>query len=329
MTAHNRNRRHLDPVLEGGIREWVLSVADPRLKGAITRRLIEKITLAVLEKRVSAWDPIHKNAVRAARFFTKPQLYLNRAILERVSADFLNGQVIPYQAVIDRIRQAKRAYLGTCICRHSGVVNDLTVLSGNRAVPYLLTDAETNREVLDGVVDRYLEVESWSGDARNGPGIRGVFETLLEDRRRGNGAYTLATLWKRIYPHFEIFLEHPDYIPEFQVAMAKNRKIWEVNPGLLEALIEPLHRTRGQIFTSMSIIDSFYAICSCPGPEIDGGCLIYNWHYFSECEPVIRYNTDLHHRQRTNGQGEVLPCERFAERGTKPCLGCGCEHKKG
>jgi len=328
MSTLSTGRPRIDPELEQSIRERILAFADPRLKGAVTRRLIEKITLYILEKRIAAWDPIHKNAVRAALYFVKPPLILNRALIERFSEDFFGGHVIPFQTVIDRVRQARRAFLGKCICRHAGIVNDLSVRTLGRESPYLLTNEEESREVLDEIVRRYLDGGDAAGEDRNGPEIREVFRTLLERRRRGSKDYSLAALWEMFYPHFEIFLEHPDYITEFREAMAKNRKVWEISPGLLEALIEPLHKTRGQIFTSMSIIDSYYAICTCPGPEIDGGCLIYNWHYYSGNEPIIRYNTDLYFGQRTNDTERVMPCERFDARESKPCIGCGCEHER-
>ncbi len=328
MTAHRAGRPRIDPDLEQSVRERILAFADPRLKGAVTRRLIEKIVLYGLEQRVAAWDPFHKNAARTAHYFVKPPLVLNRVLIEKLSRDFFSGHVIPYQAVIDRVRQAKRAFLGKCICRHAGIVNDLTVRFLGSERPYLLAGEEESRDILEGIVRCHLDERKTGGQGRTGPEIREVFRTLLEHRRRDSTGYSLAALWEMFYPHFEIFLEHPDYITEFRQAMAKNKKVWEISPSLLEALIEPLHTTRGQIFTSMSVIDSYYAICSCPGPEIDDGCLIYNWHYYSGNEPIIRYNTDLCFGQRTDEAGRVMTCERFEAREPRPCLGCGCEHER-
>jgi hypothetical protein len=129
------------------------------------------------------------------------------------------------------------------------------------------------------------------------------------------------------YPYWELLLEHGEFTPVWKDSQLKTGKARRIHKETLIAIVEALYKARGTVFSAMSMFDAKYAICSCPGPESDGGCLLFNWHYYSGIDPAVKHNQDLRFGQRKDRQGNVLPCKKYPERQTRDCLGCGCEHE--
>ena len=139
----------------------------------------------------------------------------------------------------------------------------------------------------------------------------------------------LGLLWKKTFPYWEILLTHDRFTKKWRDNMRKNKKSWPVHRQLLKALAQAQYHTRGAFFTAMEVVDETYAMCTCPGPENDDGCSLVNWYYFSRMDGALFPNTDDFFGQAVDEDGNPVPCKRFAERQSRPCLGCGCEHEWG
>lgn len=77
----------------------------------------------------------------------------------------------------------------------------------------------------------------------------------------------------------------------------------------------------------MKLIDTPYTICSCPTPELGGGCTLTNWYYYCGSNTSLMANTACF-GQRTDDAGDVLPCRYFPVRSKREYMGCGCAHER-
>jgi hypothetical protein len=161
---------------------------------------------------------------------------------------------------------------------------------------------------------------------RTSPRLLEAIDRTAGARRRGTAGGTLDDLLAAVWPQWEILLEHPAYDTCWLEGLAKNRKVWAVAKPLAHAWVDALYRARGVIFTHMEAVGLPYAVCSCPGPEADRGCMLTNWHYFSGNDEILLPNEGEAFGRRRDPQGRVLPCRKHPERGGKGCLGCGCDH---
>lgn len=87
-----------------------------------------------------------------------------------------------------------------------------------------------------------------------------------------------------------------------------------------------VHFGRAAVFAHREAAGLPYAVCSCPGPEADGGCMLTNWHYAGGDDEILLPNESLGFGRRCDPGGRVLPCREHPERSGRPCLGCGCDH---
>ena len=323
----SRNEKELRRRIVREIAKEVRGQLDISVKDSLARRIATRISVSVMEKRLTSWNPLHLPVANMAYQFNRIPLYVNNLVMQRVARDLFSGSVLPYQEVMRILSKVEGAYLGKCVCRHSRVVSDLEHAGASDQGPMtlLLSDAEA-RHALDGILDRYDRLEESGELVTTDEELKEIFRRLKGLRGSGSADYSLGRLWEWMHPHCEIFVNVEGFTQAFRQSMQKNGKVWELSPRLLGALIEPLYLSRRPVFTTVSVVDASYAICICPGPEVDKGCLLTNWHYHADIEPALRPNTDLFFGQRKAPDGTVLPCERFPERDGRPCLGCGCEH---
>lgn len=297
----------------------VAPTLDPRVKRSVARRVTQKVALAVMDNRFMAWDPVHESAVRLADAAEAlPQAEFHR-LFEELCRTLMSGRVVPVQEVRRQVGEARAVYLGACMCRQSSRVQDLLVPGTNRV--HLTGDPTRCLPWMERMVTAWDEV-------RQAPNPTHPELARILDRFHGRpltpddvGAFFEAT-----FPYFEILLDHPAFETLWIGAMGKNDKLWQVDPRVLQTWVDLTWFARGNVFTSMILVDEPYTICTCPGPEADGGCLLFNWHHFSGNPYILEENPDREHGWRTDADGAPLPCARYAERANRPCYGCGCDH---
>ncbi len=293
---------------------------DPRVKRSVARRVTQKVALAVLNNRLSAWEPVHERAMAlttAAEGLPDPQFH---KLFEELTSLLLVGYVMPIQAVRMAIQEASDWYLGLCVCRQARRVEDLYLPDGETV--YLTNTEEECRPWLDRLVDAHERLGA--DDEITSAELSQLLGRLALRRAEGDPAYGVGQFFAQSWPHFEILLDHPDYSGTWRETMKKNRRVWRVHPELLLAWVDLAWFTRGVVFTSMAAVDERYTICSCPGPENDGGCILFNWTYYSGNPNVVVPARDQWNGQRQDEQGVILPCAHFPERRSKACFGCGC-----
>ena len=292
---------------------------DPRIKDSVTRRMTQRVALAVLGNKLSAYEPIHEGAILlASQAEALPVDTLHR-IFEEICGVLLIGHVVPLEQVRQDIREATDHYIGMCICRQADRVHDLH--RPDSAEVYLLGSEAQHRPWMDRLVDRY---ESLRGDdAITSPPLLDILARQATLRRVDDPGYGAGPFWQASWPYLELLLDHPRYVGQWRETMKANQRTWRVHPRLLEAWVDLAFFSRGAVFTSMALVDERYTVCTCPGPENDGGCLLFNWTFYSDNPHVLAPHGPS---QRRDAAGEALPCARFPERSTRPCFGCGCEH---
>jgi hypothetical protein len=151
---------------------------------------------------------------------------------------------------------------------------------------------------------------------------------VVRARREGRAGGTLHDLFAATWPYWEILLEHPGYDRCWLEGLAKNRKVWKTPKPLAHAWVDALYDGRGVIYTHMEAAGLPYAVCSCPGPETDRGCMLTNWHYFSRNDEILLPNETEGFGRRRDEAGKLLPCKKHPERGERGCLGGGCDHAR-
>jgi energy-converting hydrogenase Eha subunit C len=311
----SRDRRRLASTLYRRLRGRL----DPRIKDTVTRRMTQRVALAVLGNKLAAYGPIHEGAILLATQAEALPVETLHRIFEEICGVLLIGYVVPIEQVRQDIREATDHYIGMCICRQAERVHDLHRPDSDEV--YLLGTAAARRPWMDRLIDVFEDLRGQ--DTVTSSPLLDILQRQSTLRRVGDPDYGPGPFWEASWPYQEILLDHPRYVGQWRETMRANRRTWRVHPRLLEAWAELAWFTRGAVFTSMAIVDERYTICTCPGPENDGGCLLFNWTYHSNNPHVLAPHAAS---QRTDTAGEPLPCARFEERQARPCFGCGCDH---
>ncbi len=292
---------------------------DPRIKDSVARRMTQRVALAVLGNKLAAWEPVHERAILLASEAEALPVDTLHRIFEEICGVLLVGWVVPLEQVRRDIRDARDWYVGMCICRQAERVHDLR--RPDTGEVYLLGSEGGCRPYLDRLVETFEGLRGY--DAVTSPGMVDLLQRMATLRRVGDEGYAVGAFLEQSWPYYEILLDHPGYVAQWRETMRANKRTWRVHPDLLVAWAELMYFARGAVFTSMAAVDERYTICTCPGPENDGGCLLFNWTYHSDNPHVLAPCTV---GQRRDEQGEALPCARFPARQEGPCFGCGCDH---
>ncbi|MBT3221311.1 MAG: hypothetical protein HN348_19690 [Proteobacteria bacterium] len=290
---------------------------DPRIKDGVARRLTQRVALSVLRSGWSSWDPIHQSAVKLATRAESIPVETLHALFEEVVGVLLTGDVVHIQEVHKAIDEATDWYLAMCICRKAKRVDDLYI-PGTEEVRFV-GSPDLCRPYFDRMLDTWEAIEDRVSD----PEPAQILDDFAERRRQSDPTGTPAAFFEATWPHNEILLDHPNYTDAWRKSMRSNRRAWRVDKDFLHGWVDLSFYTRGVVFTSMLLVDQKYTICTCPGPEADGGCLLFNWHSFSGNPNII---TEFAEGQRRDEKGKLLPCARFADRASDICYGCGCDH---
>jgi len=285
---------------------------DPRIKDAVARRVTQKVALFVLGNRLASWDPVHKNAVRTfCEMEGLPQADFHR-LWEELCGVLVTGAVVPLEEVHQAIDEARSCHIGACVCRSSRRVRDLRGADGR---VHLLASEPDCQPWMDRLLDAWRPLRC--RPHRTNPALARILDDCIASDTRP------SRFFEATWPWFEILLDHPRFTGVWLESMTRNDKTWEVDREVLHAWVDLCWYTRGNIFTSMVVVDEPYTICTCPGPEVDGGCLLFNWHHYSGNPYVVKVREA---RQRRDADGRPLPCAWFPERGNRDCYGCGCQH---
>ncbi len=292
---------------------------DPRVKDSVARRLAQRVALAVIGNRLAAWEPLHERAILLATQAEQLPVEQLHAIFEEICGVLLVGHVVPLQQVKRDIMEARDWYLGMCICRQARRVNDLYLPDSEQV--YLLGSEDDCRPWLQRLVRTWERVQG--SDHVTSPEATALLRRFATLGRVGDEGYSTGAFFEQSWPHYELLLDHPRYVSHWRQTMRNNRRTWRMHPEVLAAWVDLAYFARGAVFTSMAVVDERYTICTCPGPENDGGCLLFNWTFHSDNPHVLRCHAE---GQRQDERGEPLPCARFEGRADKPCFGCGCDH---
>ena len=311
-----RRRGGLDPHrLHVRILDALLRVPEAAgVKPGILRRTAQRIAAAVLRSPLSSADPVHFRALDLVhRLEASDDPRVGEAVLA-LGRYLIRGRVVPPQDVQRVLGEARRVYLARCPCRASGRVRDRELQPAARGDPdallAALLAAAAQPAVRRATASRLLALLDDVGAAR----------------AAGRPDGTLAALFDRSWPMWEILLDHPDFDRAWLQGLARNRKVWHVALPLARAWVDALYLGRGVVFTHMEAAGLPYAVCSCPGPEADDGCMLTNWYYAAGDDEILLPNETLGFGRRRDGAGRLQPCREHPERAGRPCLGCGCDH---
>lgn len=311
--------------LREAILNELLKHRNPKLKLSIAHRVAEKLSVAILKMRLSAWDPVHIGTMKAVTWFENLTGPVAQAVLNKICDEVFYGEVVPIQRTKIYVRQARSVYLSKCVCRFSGRTNDLYSDKENQVV-YSIVENDRKDYHLERLKETYLQIKAREEQDLIDPEMRRILDATVLAKEPNSEKHYLDLLWEMTWPWWEINLVHEKFTEAWKDTMGLNHKNRQMHKELLEVWIDAIYETRGQIFSTMKVVTTPYTICCCPGPENDGGCLLFNWHYYSGNESAIRHNANDFYGQRRDVDGTVLPCKRFPERSTRDCLGCGCPH---
>jgi hypothetical protein len=324
-----RAPRHLDPgALHVRIVDALLRAPGAtRVKPGILHRTAQKIAAAVLSSRVSSTDPVHFATLDLVyRLDDAADPRLQQAVLA-IGRWVVRGRVLPIQRLHELLDEARAIHLARCPCRASGRVRDRP---GKDPPPPRASDEDPAADEArdEGLLRRILDAWSDPG-VREGtsPHTAEALDEVVRARKAGGPEGRLEDLLAATWPYWELLIEHPGYDRCWLEGLAKNGKVRRLAPALAHAWVDALYRGRHVVFTHMEAAGLPYAICSCPGPETDGGCMLTNWHYLSGNDEILVPNEGLAHGRRRGARGEVLTCARHPGREGRPCLGCGCDHE--
>jgi hypothetical protein len=295
------------------------------VKPNLLRRAAQQIGNHILGNWFTCWDPVHLGGMRTLAAFEEMARERFGPLVDLAWEELLHGHILPLQRVQVLIDESAGAALGKCVCRASKVTTDVLDPSGH---PYLIGSAEEHDRQLGSIMAAYHLIQKGTdADEPTSPRLLSILEAV--DRRTDLDATArLGMLWEQSYPYWEVLLSHKRFTKLWADNMKQHAKALPVHRTLLKALVNAQYHTRGAVFTGMEVLDEAYCICTCPGPENDQGCSLVNWYYFSRLDHAIYPNETDFFGQARDSEGNVLPCQRFEARQTRPCLGCGCEHEK-
>ena len=301
--------------------ESLLVEDRPELKRSVVRRMADKFGNYLLWNRISSTPVVHEMAALLPWWVSHMPGSAVSSLRDIGLSYFLNGIVVPVQNVWKEVLEARLVYLGHCVCRSSGIVDDL--YQDGKIVTLL--SRQDNKRLLNRFMDRYRSLKIDGRIPDTDPRYIELCERLDGLRRKGSTRYCLETLLEDLYPDWEILPVHEKYTPDWIRSMHANRKAHSIHKELVFELATILYLSRGVIFTSMRLVDTPYTICSCPTPETGGGCVLTNWYYWGMSNASLLPNEHAFGR-RKNQEGNIMPCQFFPVRGRRECLGCGCRH---
>ncbi|MFP4225491.1 MAG: hypothetical protein ACLFRF_02080 [Desulfobacterales bacterium] len=310
-------------LLRKGIMHALIKEEPKGLKRSVARRMADKIGDYLLWRRETTVPVIHELIVLLPWWISHlPGETINR--LRDIGLNYiLNGRVLPIQEVWQDILTASPVYIGHCACRSAGIVDDL---KKDGKVFNMLSEKDSSR-LLDRFMARYESLRRRYGklpdtDAK----YTELFKRLRLLRKNGAEEYRIETLLEATYPDWEILPVTGKYTPTWIRSMHKNNKAHLLHKELAFEFANIQYLARGTIFSSMKLFDTPYTICSCPSPELGGGCTLTNWYYYGMSNASLLPNEDFHGRRRDE-TGQGLPCRFFPVRSQRECLGCGCDHE--
>jgi len=294
----------------------------PGLKRKVARKMADKIGEYLLWRRESSIPVIHELIVLLPWWISHFPGKIIPEIRDIGLKNILNGSIVPIQRVWREVLSANPVYMGHCACRSAGIVDDL---HKDGRVFQMVSESE-GRLLLDRFVGRYQQLKKeYNRIPDTDPKYIALCEELLKARACGSSDYRLEKLIEATYPDWEILPVYKNYTPAWIRSMHRNHKARLIHKDLVFELATIFYVSRGTIFTSMKLFDTPYTICSCPTPELDGGCVLTNWYYYGASNTSLMPNTDYFGRL-TDGAGNILPCRYFPVRSKRGCMGCGCAH---
>ncbi len=296
----------------------------PGLKRPVAQRMASKITEHMLWSRATSCPVAHELAALTPWWIDHMPLEVTGKIRD-ISLDYiLNGKVIPVQRVWTDVLDAPVVYMGHCVCRSSGIANDLYGQDGS---VFTFTSDKENKVLLDRIMARYQWLKDTHGKIPDtDSGYVELFEKLKKYQEAGAPEYRLETLLEDTFCGWEILPVTADYTHAWIRGLHKNHKAHILNKALAFDMATILYVSRGMMFTAMRALDLMYTICSCPTPETGGGCVLTNWYYHGMSNTSILPSEDYFGRARDK-DGNLLPCSVFPERAARDCMGCGCNHE--
>ena len=296
----------------------------PGVKRPVAQRMASAMGDYMLWSRATSCPVVHELAALTPWWVDHAVSLDVVSRLRDIALDYiLNGKVIPIQKVWTDILDAPVVFLGHCVCRSSGIANDLYSPDGR---VFTFTSPEENRILIDRIVGRWEALKKEHGQAPDTDGLYDkLFTKLKAYRDAGSPKYSLETFLEETYCGWEILPVTPDYTQSWIRGMQKNYKAHQINKALAFDFATALYVARGTMFTAMKAVDRLYTICTCPTPEVGGGCVLTNWYYYGLSNTSLLPSDDFNGRRRDE-RGNVLPCSVFPERGNRECMGCGCDH---
>ncbi|MBF0102306.1 MAG: hypothetical protein HQK77_15500 [Desulfobacterales bacterium] len=320
----NIENKQITRILKDELFQAIKTQQYPNLKPSVIRRMANKIGDYLLWRRVTTIPVIHELIVLLPWWISHMPSDVISTLRDIGLKYILNGIVIPVQQVWKDILDAQFVYLGHCVCRSAGIIDDLK--KDNRV--FTILNPEQNQMLLDRMMQRYRSLKEQFGNhlPSTAPRYIELFEELEAKRQSGATDYRLETLIEKTYPDWEILPVLDKYTQSWIRSMHTNYKAHLIHKELAFELATILYATRGAIFSSMRLIETPYTICCCPTPEAGGGCVLTNWYYWGMSNTSLLPN-EADYGRRKDKNGNVLTCQFFPIRGKRKCLGCGCNHQ--
>ena len=303
--------------------EGLLQDDQPELKRSVVRKMANKFGNYLLWRRETSTPVIHELGLLLPWWIANLPGNLAAQLRDLALVNILNGVVMPIQKVWQDVLSSRAMYIGHCACRSAGIVSDL---KQNDKVVCLVSE-EDNRKLLDRLVDRYEDLYKVHGTLPDtDPKYEKLLRQLSQLRQNGSSDYRLETLFQETYSSWELLPVLEDYTSVWIRSMHRNHKAHLIHKELAFELVNIQYLARGSIFSSMKLIDTPYTICTCPTPELDGGCVLTNWYYMGMSNASLLPNEKEHGRLKDEN-GEPMPCQHFHIRNKRSCIGCGCNHE--
>lgn len=311
-----------NPVITNLIRAALME-DRPGLKRPVAQRMASRIGDYFLWHRVTSLPVIHELGTLSAWWAEQMPLEVVNSLRD-IALDFvLNGRVMPIQEVWTDFMDSPLMYMGHCVCRSSGLANDLRAANGE---VFTITTQKENSKLLDRLMDRYDALIAEHGHLPDtDPKFQKLFLKLKSLRAAQVPGYRLETLLEKTYPAWEFLPVLDSFTQSWIRGMHKNHKAHQLHKTLALEIANIFYLARGTMFTSMKIVDTPYTICSCPTPDTGGGCALTNWYYYGKSNTSLIPN-DTAFGRRKDKDGKILPCNVFPERSHRDCVGCGCKH---
>jgi hypothetical protein len=293
----------------------------PELKRSVVRRMADKMGQYLLWNRLSSTPAMHEFYALFPWWVSHlPVVGMDR-LRDLGLAYVLNGLVLPLQTVWSELLEAQAVFIGHCVCRSSGIANDLP----KEKKFHNLLDQEQSGKLMDRITGCYKRLKEAGDLDGTDPLYTDLLEELIGIGHRRSPRFRLERLLRATYPEWEFLPVHPRYTTDWIRSMYQNRKARPLHKELAFEMATILYFSHGTIFTSMRLMDTPYTICSCPTPERGGGCVLSNWYYYGNSNTSILPNEEVPGRNRDQ-HGVVQPCRYFEARAHRECLGCGCFH---